>query len=327
MQRNTFDVAIIGAGPAGLCAAINGASEGLSVVLLDSAMRLGGQARESACIENYPLPHGYPNGVTGEDLLQGFIEQAEKFCARIACPAQAVRLHQEKDCHIITTADFHEYKARTVILSPGLSYRRFVAVGVSRLMGRGIYYGIPSRASQFANKTVGVLGGANSAGQAAMRLARNQSTRVKLLARSPITNQMSTYLVNRMTAFNNVDVMEGCEVSKVGGKKRLEWCEVTRGRCTYQMQVDYLFIFIGAIPHTAWLQDRVLLDDKKYILTDSDLPDGTAEHVLPCQTSVPGIFAAGDVRHGQVVKRIAGATGDGVAAIQSIHRFLNGGGR
>lgn len=313
-----YDVVIVGAGPAGLSAAINGASEGLRVALIDSAQKLGGQARESACVENYPLPFGSHNGVSGSDLMMGFTAQAEKFCTTITCPTAAARLVIDGKDKVIITENFDEYRAPAVILSMGLSYRRLAADGIARLMGRGVYYGM-NAATSYAGKRVAVIGGANSAGQAAVRLAEHPDTSVLVIARSAIKDQMSSYLVDRLNAAKNVTILEDAQVKRVGGTRSLEAIMVQQAGNMVEKPVDEMFIFIGAVPHTAWLPQDVRIDPKRYVLTDID-----AGAALPCETTVSGIFAAGDIRHGQGVKRITGATFDGVCAVQSVHRYLAG---
>ena len=319
-----YDAVIIGGGPAGLCAAINGASEGLQIAVLDGASSLGGQAKESASIENYPLPLQVHNGVTGTDLMQGFAAQAGKFGADIFCPVSAARLSVDGATKIVTSVDFTEFRAKTVILAMGLSYRRLEAEGIGgRLMNRGVFYGVPSTVRSLTGKSVAVIGGANSAGQAALRLART-ATKVYIVVRRKLEDTMSQYLIDRIQSQANIQILEGAAVKSVSGKTWLEAMEVylqlsdgSSGVGKYK--VDNLFIYIGAIPYTAWLPDTVKLDAKKFILTDSDLKDGPPR--LPNETSFDGVFAAGDVRFGQVVKRITGAVGDGISSLQSCHRY------
>lgn len=318
-MAKVYDVTIVGGGPAGLAAAVNGASEGLSVVILDAAMALGGQARESSCIENYPMPLEVHNGVGGESLMLGFQAQAEKFGAELVCPAAAVHLESKDGELIVTTNTFREYHSRSVILSMGLYYRTLNATGIARFMKRSVFYGLPTSRS-FANKHIAVVGGANSAGQAVVRLAKNPTTKVTLLARSPINRQMSAYLVNRIRNFPNVEVCENAEVQECHGTHKLECITVTRDGVKTELAIDLMAIFIGGIPHTAWLLGSVELDPKRFILTDTDLP--TQMKRLQRETSIPGVFAAGDVCFGQTVKRVIGAASDGALAITSIHRYL-----
>jgi thioredoxin reductase (NADPH) len=183
-------------------------------------------------------------------------------------------------------------------------------------MGRGVYYG--AAPGPLTGKHVAIVGGANSAGQAAVKAAHSAAS-VSVIARSAIRKQMSSYLVDRLQAASNVQILEGAEVVRVGGTTRLEVATVRQKNRDQDLKLDALMIFIGAIPHTAWLPDIVRLSPKRYIITDSDLDPHPG---YPCMTSVKGVFAAGDVRHGQGVKRITGAVFDGACAIQSVHRYL-----
>jgi thioredoxin reductase (NADPH) len=319
----TYDVLIIGGGPAGLCAAINGASEGLMVAILDAAPSLGGQARESSRVENYPLPYPLQDGVSGEQLMGGFTAQAAKFGVDIFCPVRAAHIEMDGNWKKVTTTDFQEFRAKCVILSMGLSYRRLDAENIGRYMGRGVYYGVPGHLNRFTGKTVGVVGAANSAGQAVLKIAES-ARKVYLLARSPLEKSMSTYLIDRIKATPNIEVLVGAEVGTVDGNGTLKSITLKGGNAR-KIAMDYLFIYIGAIPHTAWLLGSVEMDKNRFILTDADLDQVVVPErgyiKLPCETSMEGVFAAGDVRFGQAVKRITGAIGDGIAALQSCHRY------
>lgn len=204
------DLLVIGGGPAGLSAAINGSSEGLRVRVLDSGHTLGGQAKESSAIENYP---GFPEGITGADLMSSFVRQAHKFNTSMLCPIGAARVWREDDRVHVMTEDYQEHVARAALLSIGLSYRRLPAKGIGPLMGRGVFYGMPpGRWSPTKSCQVMVVGGANSAGQAVLKLASNQRASVRLVIRKTIDRQMSTYLIDRIRAMENVEVCENCEV-------------------------------------------------------------------------------------------------------------------
>jgi thioredoxin reductase (NADPH) len=306
------DLLVVGAGPAGLSAAINGSSEGLNVCVLDAAEKLGGQARESQAIENYPMPFGPHIGVTGETLVNGFTEQANKFGCGLYCPVRAAKLIADGDTRLVLSEDKDEYAARSVLLSSGLNYRRLSAKNIGALMGRGIYYGMPLLPPKCLNtKTVGVVGGANSAGQAVVAIARNPRVKVKLLVRKKIRDRMSQYLIDRIETLPNVEVLENCTVTEASGYQRLETVTLNG---TVQIALDYLFIFIGAAPRTYWLEGTVDLTPKGFILTGSK--------DLPYETNIQGVFAAGDVRDGST-KRIAAAAGEGSAAIAAIHNRLN----
>ena len=312
------DLLVVGSGPAGMSAAINGASEGLRVCMIDGNEHLGGQARESNAIENYA---GFPEGITGLDLMNRFVSQATKFDTKIHCPVRAVELRDEGDMRVVTAEDYTEYRAKTVLLSLGLSYRRLEAENLGQYMGRGVYYGLPS-GSLASNKKcrIVVIGGANSAGQAVLRMAQNKNAQITMLIRSAITNQMSKYLIDRIKELPNCEVREGVTMEHcIGGAHGLTHIGVSDGSkiCT-----DSVHIFIGAVPKTRWVEGTLDLDAKKFLRTWQDLtvPADYAES-LPYETSMKGVFAAGDVRVGSV-KRIASAIGEGATALQMIHQRL-----
>lgn len=331
-MSSVSDLLIIGGGPAGLCAAINGASEGLNIKLFDSGLTLGGQAKESSAIENYP---GFPEGITGDLLMSSFVRQAEKFNTEMYCPVTAVSLvKDDKGVITVLTDDFQEYHAQSVLISSGLSYRRLTATGLGPLMGRGVYYGAPTGKLPL-NKAcnISVVGGANSAGQAVINLAQNKKSKIKLLIRKTIEHQMSQYLIDRIRKLSNVEICEGCEVVEASGKTCLSEIKynvhdqagamITEGIST---EMDYMFIFIGAAPRTYWLNGLVDMDDKKFIKTWNDLDHSDIlmkRAALPYETSIPGVFAAGDVRLGST-KRIASAVGEGAMALQMVHNYLGG---
>jgi thioredoxin reductase (NADPH) len=326
MNLRNCDLLIVGGGPAGLAAAINGASEGLDVVLLDAALQLGGQARESAAIENYPMPSGHEDGVTGEMLTSGFIRQAQKFRTDLLNPVRASALRVDGDRKIITTEDYQEYCAKCVILAQGLNYRRHDARGTAPFMGRSVFYGMPPNPDRMLGCTVAVVGGANSAGQAILRLSRVRRCRVKVLCRRPLKETMSTYLIERIEKSPNfgtkdavIEVLDGSEVIQVSGRKVMSEICYRRSGTVYQMKADHLLFYIGAIPQTAWLHNSVLLDERKFILTGPDLGEGSK--ALAFETSMDGVFAVGDVRFGSV-KRIANAIGEGAAGLQMVHTKL-----
>lgn len=329
MGTRDCDLLIIGGGPAGLSAAINGASEGLDVVVLDAALQLGGQAKESSAIENYPMPEGHEDGTTGERLTSGFIRQAVKFKTELMNPTRATHLHVDGKRKIVVTEDFQEFAARAVILSQGLSYRRHDARNLAQFMGRSVYYGMPPNPNLLLGCTVVVVGGANSAGQAILRLARVRRCRVKVLCRRPLAETMSTYLIERITSSPHygtkdavIEVIDGAEVIQVSGKKVMKELCYRREGLVYQMKADHLLFYIGAVPQTAWLQDVLRLDDRKFVLTGPDLGElDPARQPLAFETSLPGVFACGDVRYGSV-KRIANAIGEGAGGLQMVHSRL-----
>lgn len=312
-----LDLLIIGGGPAGLSAAINGASEGLKVRIMDNGSMLGGQARESSAIENYP---GFPEGITGDDLMSRFVRQAHKFQAGFFCPCHAAHLEPDDGRLIVMDDDYQTHVARSVLLSLGVNYRKLNAQGVGLFMGRGIYYGVPQEKKN-GRRTVAVIGGANSAGQAVVNLAANPKLHVRLFVRKTINAQMSAYLVERITGLNNVTVEEHCEVQECHGDTCLRGITYRHEDETVYTDLDAMYIFIGALPKTMWLP--VALDKNKFVVTDTDLTpkESSYRSALPFETSMPGVFAAGDVRSGSV-KRVATAIGEGAAALQMVHKYL-----
>jgi thioredoxin reductase (NADPH) len=325
MTQKTCDLFIVGGGPAGLSAAITAASEGLATCLADSN-QLGGQAGLSSMIRNYP---GFPEGVSGSDLAANLIEQAQRFKVEIIAPATAVALRPEGGRVTTVLEDFSEYYAKAVILSPGLYWRRLVARGIGGLLGHGVYYGNPPVTS-FGAQNVGIVGGANSAGQAAVHAARNPDTRVKLFVRSTIRERMSHYLIEEIKERPNIEVIEGVETIEAHGRQRLERVTLanTRNRAqTREVGLDFLLIFIGAEPRTHWLKGNgVKLNERGFILSDGSLTREdwplTTRRPLPYETSTPGVFVAGDVRAECHAKRIATAVGEGAAAVAAIHQYL-----
>lgn len=321
-----YDLAIVGGGPSGLSAAINGASEGLEVLLIDAATTLGGQARESAAIENYP---GFPDGITGDHLMTALTRQAEKFNAGLMLPTRVQRIEQTSGLaspigQFDLTDEFGQtVQARTILLSLGLTYRRLNAEGLAGFLGNGAYYGLPSGRAPSHSCEVVVVGGANSSGQAVLHLAKNTHANIRLISRSPLAKAMSTYLIDRIRATPNIEVIEGCEVKSCQGARngRLREVEVTWDGADHSIPCDYLFMFIGAVPRTFWLDGTIELSNG-FVPTWSDLASGDAGR-LPFETSVRGVFAAGDVRLNST-KRIAAAVGEGAAALQMIHKRLGG---
>jgi thioredoxin reductase (NADPH) len=320
-----YDLLIVGGGPSGLSAAINGASEGLKVLLLDAERRLGGQAQESAAIENFP---GFPEGITGERLTANMVMQADRFHCETAVPAQVVRLMQEATLNgagnFWRLDDDHgtSYLGRAVLLSNGLSYRRLNAPGLGKFMGRGCYYGAGTAAPTHRCE-IAVVGGANSAGQAVLNLAKNPKANVKLLVRKTLEVSMSAYLIDRIRKTPNIEVCENCEVLGATGSARLQTTILGWNGETLEIPTDYLFIYIGAVPRTWWLAGTgIELDKHGFIVTGHNGVGLDLETSLPFETNLPGVFAAGDVRSGSV-KRIASAVGEGAQALQMIHRRLS----
>jgi len=310
----TSDLLIVGGGPAGLSAAINGGSEGLNVRLLDNGFMLGGQAKESSGIENYP---GFVDAITGEELMGNMARQARKFAASVISPVAAAKLTKNPDGSItVLCDDYSEYTSRSVLLSMGLQYRRLAADNIGQFIGRGVYYGSPTQRLAGHIKTVCVIGGANSAGQAALGLAKDKRLDVKLLIRRGIEDAMSTYLIERIRLNERIEVIEACEVKACVGNTCLRKVVLVKSGVERTIACDAMYIFIGAVPKTLWLKGDVILDDHNFVATGPliDVPQYY-------ETSMPGVFAAGDVRSGST-KRIATAIGEGVGALQMIHGYL-----
>jgi thioredoxin reductase (NADPH) len=319
-----FDLVIVGAGPAGLSAAVYGASEGFSTLVVDEG-GIGGQATSSSLIRNYL---GFPRGVSGRRLANQAYEQAWVFGAKFAFMQRASDLKQEGDRLGVTLPDTGRVRARAVLLATGATYRRLGVPALEALNGAGVFYGgVASEAPTVAGQDVYVLGGANSAGQAALHLAR-YARRVTLLVRAQSLGAgMSHYLVREVEATPNLRVRLRTDIVDGGGNGWLEHL-VVRDRAEgveETVDADGLFLMIGARPHTEWLPREVARDARGFVLTGTDLRDADAwpheRSPFPLETSVPGVLAAGDVRHGSV-KRVASAVGEGSAAIQLLHRLF-----
>ncbi len=322
-----FDLVVVGTGPAGLAAAVYGASEGLQTVSLD-AVATGGQAGSSSRIENYV---GFPNGISGEELASRAAIQAQRLGARINAPCEVAGLRVEHGFHVVELADASEIPCRAVIVATGARYQRLAVDDLERFEGAGVYYAATDLEARICSgNDVVVVGGGNSAGQAAIYLAQSGSRVSIAIRRDDLTSSMSSYLIDRIDADPRISVLTGTEVREVGGDSHLEQVTLehnpTGERRT--MSCPGLFCFIGADPATGWLDDTVALDPAGFVLTDRALPDELAlgpafgaREPLPFETSVPGVFAVGDVRHGSM-KRVAAAVGEGSSAVRSVHDHL-----
>jgi thioredoxin reductase (NADPH) len=325
-DRDEYDLVIIGGGPAGLSASVYGASEGLRTLMIDSG-GIGGQATTSSAIRNYL---GFPRGVSGGELARRAYEQAWVFGARFALMQRVTDLGREQAGVVVSMNTGGVVVARAVVLATGASYRRLGVPSLEALSGAGVVYGAAAAEAPFvAGEHVFVVGGANSAGQAVLHLAR-YAGRVTLVVRAATLDAgMSHYLVREIEATRNVDVRTATEVVGGGGEGRLDHL-VLRDRASGAEETvgaSGLFLMIGARPHTEWLPPTVERDPSGFVLTGADLsPDARAAFGRPpltLETSMPGVLAVGDVRHGSV-KRVASAVGEGSIAIQQVHRLLAG---
>jgi len=328
-SKDFYDLIVIGGGPAGLGAAVYGASEGLRTVLLERTAT-GGQAGQSSRIENYL---GFPDGVSGAQLTERARRQAVRFGAELITTRDVVGLEASGSARTVRLADGATIDAHTVILAMGVSYRQLVAPGVDELTGRGVFYGSAlTEAANCANQDVYIVGGANSAGQAAVYLARGARS-VTLLVRAPsLESSMSYYLIQQIAALPNISVRSCTEVVGAAGDEHLEQL-ILRDNTTGQTETvnaQFLFVFIGAAPRTDWLDGVVLRDARGFVVAGPDLavgaeqPRGWSLERAPyhLETSLPGVFVAGDVRF-QSAKRVASAVGEGAMAVMLVHRYLD----
>jgi thioredoxin reductase (NADPH) len=321
-SAKVYDVAIVGAGPAGLAAAVYAASEGLSVLVLDSRA-FGGQAGASARIENYM---GFPTGISGMALMARAYNQAEKFGAEMAIPDEVVSMHDHSTSSRgrfrLDLSNGEHVSARAVVVASGARYRRLDVENLAAFEGASVHYwASPLEARLCAGQEVALIGAGNSAGQAAVYLA-DRVAKVWLLVRGPgLEASMSRYLIDRIAAQPNVEVLTQIEVNALEGQggvlEAIRWRHRLSGQETRQ-PVRHLFLFIGADPNTEWLsQYGVALDDKGFVLTDASL----GGEGRPLETSRPGVFAIGDVRSGSV-KRVAASVGEGAQVVAALHAFL-----
>lgn len=327
---NEFDLVIVGGGPAGLSAAVNAASEGLKTVIVDANLQFGGQAGTSTLIENYA---GFARGVTGEELASAMIEQAHKFNATLHAPVRICGIERANwRAEYLTVVDDtgEKIKAKSVLITTGVQYRRLDAQRLSNFLGRGVTYGSPTLSSQYEDKSIYVIGGANSAGQAALHLARCNNCTIHLVVRGKkLEDKMSYYLVERIRATENIYVHTESELIAVEGETSLTAAEVRTPEGVWRGGVDYIFVLIGAVPGAQWLGTTIKRDKHGFILAGKDIPQSVKDNyskicersVFGHETTVPGVFVAGDIRSGSV-KRCASAVGEGAIAVSEIHQYL-----
>lgn len=326
VDRTVYDLLIVGAGPAGLAAAVYGASEGLETAVLE-ANAPGGQASGSSKIENYM---GFPTGLSGSELADRAVIQAQKFGATITAPVRAVGLTLRPGYHVVQLDDGEQAVARCVLIATGAAYRRLPAENCDTFEGRGVYYSATVVEAQLCiDQPVVVVGGGNSAGQAAVFLAERAKKVVLVYIEETLEEHMSSYLATRIHKTKNVEQRPQSEIVLVEGGEQIESVVVCDNRSGEEerLPTSALFVFIGAEPHTGWLPEEIETDEAGFILTGPEVADSThwplSRPPFYLETSQPGIFAAGDVRAGSV-KRVAAAVGEGSMAIHFVHQVLAG---
>jgi thioredoxin reductase (NADPH) len=327
-ESTLYDVVVVGAGPAGLAAAVYAASEGLRVAVIERDAP-GGQAGQSARIENYL---GFPNGLSGADLSHRATAQARRLGAEMVLARSVEAIEQRGSIHALRFDDGTDVEARAVVIATGVSYRLLPGDGLSEFTGRGVYYGASANdARATEGDEVYIVGAANSAGQAALHLAQFAERVVVLVRGDALEASMSHYLVERVRATGNIDVRLRTEVARGGGSDHLEWLTLVDRDTGAEEDVkaNWLYAFIGALPRTDWLGDAIARDERGFVLTGPDVSglDGDEPRwPLPrapflLETSLPGVFAVGDVRRSSM-KRVASAVGEGSSAVSNIHLYL-----
>lgn len=323
-SAETYDVVIVGAGPAGLAAAVYGASEGLKTLLIEAAAP-GGQAGQSSLIENYL---GFPKGISGADLARRAAAQATRFGAEIMVPARVSAIERKDPYKIVHLDNGTTVAAKAMVVTSGVDYRRLDAEGLDALVGAGVYYGTSRiEAEHHRNQPLFVVGGGNSAGQAALFLSRF-SDDVNIVIRGPsLDDSMSRYLIDNLDAHESITIVPRTAIVKAQGDTHLT--SITLQNLDTEETIDReagaIFVFIGQRAQSEWLNDLVKVDERGFVLTGSDVGPTKDWHLdrepFPLEASVPGIFVAGDVRHGSI-RRVAGATGEGSTAIRFVHSYL-----
>ncbi len=325
-QKKMYDVAIIGAGPAGLASGVYGGSEGLSTILIEKRAP-GGQAGTSSRIENYL---GFPNGLSGSDLSRRAITQATRFGTELLSPQEVVDIQLKDNYKIITLKDGSEVHTKAIIITTGVDYRKHPAKGIDDFTGAGVYYGAATtEAGACQNQDVYIVGGGNSAGQAAMYLSKYARNVFIVIRRPDLTSSMSSYLIDQIDATENISLLGKTEITEVLGKERLECIKIKNEKSEETKEAAALFIFIGAKPKTEWLKLDLIKDQRGYLETGPSLTKYPSfkktwkldREPFLLETCVPGIFAAGDVRSG-AMNRVASAVGEGSMAIKMVHEYL-----
>jgi thioredoxin reductase (NADPH) len=327
LENNHFDLVIVGAGPAGLAAAVNGSSEGL-VTLVVERDAIGGQAGSSSKIRNYL---GFARGVSGNELAHAAYEQAWAFGSRFLVGTEIVSMSCGYDVHVLRTADERELTTRAVILAMGVAYRRLEIPALERLVGLGVFYGAsPAEAKQFEDRQVCLIGAGNSAGQAALHFAKWAKHVTMVVRGSSLEKSMSKYLIDEIAAADNVEVLLHSRVVDGSGDTQLTSVRIVNDtdRSEREVDADALFVMIGASPYTTWLPPQIARDAHGFVVAGAELIHDQLldDWLLPrspkaFETSVPGVFAVGDVRS-RSTKRVASSVGEGSVAIRAIHDYL-----
>ncbi len=324
LEDAVYDLLVVGAGPAGLAAAVYGASEGLRTAVLDSVAP-GGQAGASMRIENYL---GFPTGLTGAELTDRATLQANKFGAHLSVPAAATRLSFENGYAILDAGGGRSITTKCLLIATGAQYRRLDVDGFERFEGTGVYYAATVAEAQLCRGCPAiVVGGGNSAGQAAVFLSGHASRVLLLIRGDDLNKNMSSYLVSRIEQIGNIELLSNTTIRRMVGNGHLQAIEIVDGRDGSQRTVETpaVFSFIGATPRTDWLPPEIERDAKGFVRTGAAVAQsphwGTARPPFLLETSHPGVFAAGDVRSGSV-KRVASAVGEGAMSVQFVHEYL-----
>ena len=324
LDHELFDLVIVGAGPAGLAAAVYGASEGLSTLLLDRTAA-GGQAGTSMRIENYL---GFPTGITGSELADRAALQANRFGAHLSVPSSVASVSFDGRISSLVLDNGESITAKCLLIATGAQYRRLGVEGCEELEGRGVYYAAtPNEARMCQGNAVAVVGGGNSAGQAAVFLSGQARKVYHLIRGDDLNKDMSSYLVRRVEQTENIELLRNTEVKRMHGNGHIAAVDVHNRRTgeVSRLEIAALFSFIGAVPRTDWLPDEIAKDSRGFVLTGPAVKDTakgpTTRDPFLLETSRPGVFAAGDVRSGSV-KRVASAVGEGSMVIQFVHEYL-----
>ena len=317
-----YDLVIVGGGPAGLAAAVYGASEGLKTLMIEREAP-GGQAGTTSRIENYL---GFPSGLSGSDLARRALTQAKRLGAEILSSQEATTVRREDPYRFVGLDDGTEVSCQAVIVTTGVSYRQLEVPGAAELAGAGVYYGAATTEAQlYRDAEVAVVGAGNSAGQAVVHLARFARAVHLVIRGDDVSSGMSAYLVEQIRELENVEIHTSTETAAVRGESHLAGATFSTPDGDVELTLDAMFIFIGQQPRTAWLDGAVARDERGFVLTGPSVPAGSGWNLdrqpLLLESSLPGLFAAGDVRHDSV-KRIASAVGEGAMAVALVHRYL-----